>query len=248
MRRRRRRDPGDALKYGAAPLEETVYQEALNYKTLLEGQIADIEVSCAQQGVKVTLDGQPFVDCPGTKTLRLRAGDHQVVGAQEGFITLTQGVSLVPGGKKTVDVKLVAIKEAGVTKRRWANWKPWTVVIAGMVVGGVGGILQWQASGTMKDYERAIARECADTGCAPEDLAGTPTAALEDRALLENKIAIGMMAAGGAVVVTGAVLVFMNRQYTVYPESKPIPATPGPVAITPVVIPGGAALTASLRF
>jgi|GEM_PF-4183406 len=101
----------------------------------------------------------------------------------------------------------------------------------------------------MKDYEKAIARECADAGCTEEDLAGSPTVKLEDRALLENKIAIGMMAVGGAVLVTGAVLVFMNRPHMVYPDENPAtrkkPAVP-PVTITPLR--GGAAVSLSLSF
>src|SRR3954465_1572782 len=35
-----------ALKYDAAPLEKTVYDEALAYQKLLETQIGDIKVSC----------------------------------------------------------------------------------------------------------------------------------------------------------------------------------------------------------
>ena len=76
-----------ALKYGAAPLEEAVYNEALAYEKLLANQIGDLDVSCSQAGAVVTLDGQPLLTCPGTQTRRVAPGRHQLVGSQEGFLT-----------------------------------------------------------------------------------------------------------------------------------------------------------------
>ena len=71
-----------ALKYGAAPLEEAVYTEALSYQKLLANQIGDLDVTCEQAGVKVTLDGQPLLDCPGKEHRRVAPGQHQLVGTE----------------------------------------------------------------------------------------------------------------------------------------------------------------------
>jgi hypothetical protein len=207
-----------ALKYGSAPLEEGVYQEALTVKALLANQVADIEVGCDQAGVTVTLDAEPLLECPGKKTTRLMPGKHLVVGKKKGFLTDTKEVIVMGGRKETVALKLVAMEKAGVPTRRWANWKPWAVVGAGAVIGGVGGLLQWRATVAMDEYERAVARECADTGCTPQELEDALIADKERTAKLYNKIGIGLIAGGGAAVVAGAVLVFMNRQYMVYPE------------------------------
>jgi hypothetical protein len=207
-----------ALKYGAAPLEEGVYQEALTVKVLLANQVADIEVGCEQDGVKVTLDTEPLLSCPGRQTRRLEPGKHLLVSTKENFLTDTKEVIVMGGTKETVTVKLIALEKAGVEKRRWASWKPWAVVGAGALIGGVGGLLQWRATVAMDDYERAVGRECADTGCTPQQLDDALIADKERTAKLYNKIAIGTMAAGGATIAIGAALVFMNRPYTVYPE------------------------------
>src|SRR5207248_1447551 len=44
-----------ALKYGAAPLDETVYEEALGYQKLLANQVATLDVEC-KQPMDLTLD------------------------------------------------------------------------------------------------------------------------------------------------------------------------------------------------
>ncbi|HTM18924.1 MAG TPA: hypothetical protein VL172_00385, partial [Kofleriaceae bacterium] len=206
-----------ALKYGAAPLEEGVYQEALTVQKLLANMIADVEVGCDQTGVTVTLDAEPLVACPGRQTRRLEPGKHLVISKKDGFLTDTKEVIVMGGKKESVSVKLIPLAKAGVEKRRWKSWKPWAVVGAGALVGGIGGLLQWQASSDMKAYEREVDQQCAETGCTPQQLDDLGFSADEHRALRENKIAIGLMAVGGASLVTGAVLVFMNRPYTVYP-------------------------------
>jgi len=40
-----------ALKYGAAPLEENVYAEAIAYQKLLANQVGEVAVKCEQPGV-----------------------------------------------------------------------------------------------------------------------------------------------------------------------------------------------------
>jgi len=45
-----------ALKFGKEPFDDTVYQEALSYQKLLEGQIGEVEVSCSQEGAVLKPD------------------------------------------------------------------------------------------------------------------------------------------------------------------------------------------------
>ena len=67
-----------ALAYGAAPLEDSVYSEALAYGKLLANQIGHVEVHCTQPGVDVSLDGQHVVGCPArpTRACARRAPDR----------------------------------------------------------------------------------------------------------------------------------------------------------------------------
>ena len=47
-----------ALKYGAAPLEEAVYTEALSYQKLLANQIGDLDIACVPPGAALDLSGR----------------------------------------------------------------------------------------------------------------------------------------------------------------------------------------------
>jgi tetratricopeptide (TPR) repeat protein len=205
-----------ALAFGKDPLEEQVYMEAINYRTLLEGRIAEVKVSCAQRGVAVRLDGVAFLDCPGARTVRLLPGAHAIVGRKDGYLTSTQDLMLLPGETTEVDVTLSTLDAAAVTRTRWATWKPWTVAAGGAAVAGLGVLLDAKARADMDRFEREVARECADLAC-PADRFGD----LESTAKTENRIAIGMMITGAAVVVTGVTLVILNRPRTFVPTVSP---------------------------
>ncbi len=227
-----------ALQYGAAPLEENVWEQAPTIQKLLEGQIAEVEVSCKQPDTKVTLDGAPYLDCPGSQKTRIVPGPHQVVAKRKGYLTFTKEVSLFAGNDESVPIELIPLEKAGVATRKWAAWKPWAVVGAGAVIGGLGGLVQLSAIDQMNKYNDAIGEDCADGGCDP-DAVPAGTANFETTALFRNKVAIGMMVTGGAVLVTGAVLVVMNREKIVYPTES---SEPSGVALAPLPE-GGAAIT-----
>lgn len=205
-----------ALKYGKEPMTDAIFQEAKAYQKLLAGQIANVSVSCTQAETKVSLDGQSFLSCPGTKRARLRPGKHMIVGERPGHLTLTKEVVALPAQDETIDVSLVDINKATVTQRRWATWKPWAVVGGGGALLLVGGLLQWRARADLDQYEATIAIECA-MGCRPGE-ASASTLALEDRALLENRLAIATMVTGGIAVAAGVALVFLNRPREVLDE------------------------------
>jgi tetratricopeptide (TPR) repeat protein len=211
-----------ALAYGAEPLEEAVYTEALSYQKLLASQIAAVSLSCTQPGVQVTLDGQPLTTCPTTIKSRVKPGRHQLLGEKSGFLPRTVSLVVVGGteerGSRTHD-------PLGANARivhRYSSWLPWTVLGAGLVVVGAGGLVQLVASNDQDTYERELERTCS-TGCGGAELQNLRD--LESRARLENHVALGIVGAGIATVITGGVLLFMNRGRTVY-ETTSIGVTP----------------------
>src|SRR5580698_621854 len=125
-----------ALAYGAAPLEDAVYSEALAYQKLLAKQVADVDVSCSQPGATVTLDGQPLTSCPGTQLRRVSPGRHQLVASNDGFLTKTTDVVIAGGETQHVALELVPLSAATIG-HRWAEWKPWVVLGSGVVVLGI---------------------------------------------------------------------------------------------------------------
>ncbi len=203
-----------ALKYGAAPMEEAVYNEALSYQKLLANQIGDLDVHCEQAGVRITLDGQPLINCPGKEHRRVAPGQHQIVGTKDGFLTKTTEVVVLGAKEQNANVALVPLTKAAKIVHRWPAWIPWTVFGGGLAVVGAGGLVQLLASNNMNLYDRGISRDCVNVGCAPNS--PQIDGSLKDRAELENKIAIGVMSLGAAVAVVGGAMLYMNRGQTVY--------------------------------
>ena len=227
-----------ALKFGAAPLEEAVYAEALSYEKLLANQIADLTVECSQPGVRITLDGQQLATCPAKELRRVAPGQHQIVGTKDGLLTSTVEVVLIGGKQQSVSVKLDPLAKAARVEHRWAQWKPWGVFIGGFVVGGFGAMLNIWSASQMQEHDDSIQSMCPTMACEETQKQKD----LYSASRVKNVIGVSMMITGGAAIVTGAVMLYMNRGRTVYPESVER-MTP---TITPM--PGGAALSLSGSF
>lgn len=228
-----------ALRYGEAGLG-TFYQDALTYKRSLENQVATLEVRCSQPGVSVTVDGRSFLRCPGSRSVRVLPGRHQIVGKKAGFLTLTRDLVATAGAPQPVDVRVVTFDDVAVTVRRWDRWKPWAVVGGGALVTGAGILLELQARSTRSDYAKLLADNCSDTPCA-DDLGRS----IFDRARLEHGIAVSAMVLGGAAIVTGVAGVIFNRPRKQLPERDVEPSGP---RITPAVGARSAGLSIAGEF
>jgi hypothetical protein len=207
-----------ALEYGAAPLEDAVYAEAQNYQKLLANQIGDLDVSCTQAGVSVSLDGQPLLACPGKAHRRATPGQHQIVGTKQGFLTRTSELFVLGGKQHDVTVSLIPLAAAAKVAHRWPGWVPWAVFGGGLAIAGIGGLVELQASDRMTSFDRQVAGDCPAASCTV--IAPNPTE-LDTKQGAErlNTIAIGVMSIGAAVAITGGVMLYMNRGRTIYENS-----------------------------
>lgn len=202
-----------ALKYGRGPLKEDLYTEALSYQKLLAQQIATIDVSCDQAGVALSLDGQALPACPMKQSVRILPGSHQVVARKAGYVTRIEDVVLVGGSRQAANMTLKAVAASGRVTHRWATWMPWTVFGAGVGVVGIGALIEVKGASDMNAFERTVRHDCPMFACP----AGTVDTSLQDSATFENRLGIGVMAAGVATAATGAVMLYMNRARVVYP-------------------------------
>lgn len=227
-----------ALAYGAAPLEDAVYTEALAYEKLLANQIAEVAIACTQPGVAMALDGQPLGACPRTEQRRVTPGPHLVVGAKPGFLTRTIDVVAVGGQRQEVALVLEPLASAARIEHRWPGWIPWVVFGGGFAVAGVGGAINLAAASNMDSYDRTVTQLCSRTPCTAAQLEAAGVAGLDRKAERQSVLGVGVMILGGATVATGAVLLYLNRGRTVYPERADKLAP----AIAPVEG-GGATLT-----
>jgi tetratricopeptide (TPR) repeat protein len=201
-----------ALKYGAAPLDETVYGEALAYQKMLANQVSTVAVECTQPGVDIRLDGQSLGACPGTNQRRVLPGPHQVVAKKSGFLTHTVDVVVLGGKTQKAVVTLDPLGTSGKVVHRWSTWVPWAVVGAGVLAGGLGGLSQaWAVSNRDAYHESLIPCGDDELGCPMGYQQG-----LKDRAKLENGLAIGLFVTAGVAIVTGGTMLYMNRGRTVY--------------------------------
>lgn len=202
-----------ALRYGATPLGDVLYNEALNYQQLLAQQVGELEVRCTQPGIVLTLDGKPLGSCPSTYERRLITGPHQIVGKRDGFVPQTLEVVVIAGQRKRASIALVSLAKATRVVHRWPTWIPWTVLGGGLLVTGVAGIVQANAISDMNAFDGRISRECAPFQCA--DGAAAIDEGLRDRAELKNRVAIGIATVGLATTATAAVMLYVNRGRTV---------------------------------
>jgi tetratricopeptide (TPR) repeat protein len=229
-----------ALRFGEIALGSDTYKQALLYKKLLTGQLADLHVACAEAGAEVMLDGQLLFVAPGEKTLRLLPGAHSLTARKAAFLDSSRALQLPPGHRTDEELTMVSLASLPTrTVRRWHAWKPWALFGAGLVVAAVGVPLILDAKSNYDRFDQAIATSCP-AGCAPGAL---PTSAVEarDRAAAENGAAIAMFAAGGVVAASGVVLLILNQPHA---EMK----RPSSIAWTPRLGRSSVGMTASLRF
>ncbi|MBV8760258.1 MAG: tetratricopeptide repeat protein [Deltaproteobacteria bacterium] len=220
-----------ALQYGSAPLEAAIYDEAVGYQKLLASQISTVTVSCEQAGVSITLDGKPFATCPGKSSQRVLAGQHQIAGKGAGLLTKTVELVAVGGAPREVSVKLDPPERAATIVHRWPAWLPWTVFGGGLALVGGGALASALGQSEMQSYDKFVDDRCTGN-CKPGQLSDVQY--LKDGAELKGHIGTALFIGGGVAVATGAVMLYLNRGRTVYPEVVPTA--------------GGAALSWSGRF
>jgi hypothetical protein len=235
-----------AMAFGAAPLDADKFDRAKGYKLLVEKQLGFIELSISVPGSTVTFDGKQVLEGPGSWSARVRSGEHSVTARAPEYSPVNLDVKVGGGEVSRFDLKLYTDAELTRYSRRFPAWMPWTVAGAGAAIVLVGGILHASARSGFADYDAAIA-DCALTdptgGCST-----LPSGVADMKSGAESKqtaagIAYGI---GGVALAAGITLIILNQpsSYRIDPTAE----QPPPVAITPVVGPGLAGISASGRF
>jgi hypothetical protein len=230
-------DLDSSLRFGDKPFKPELYQQALDYQALVKGRVGYVEASCDQPGTRLLLDGKPWFDCPGTKKMRVLAGEHAITGEKTGFLTHSEKVVVAGGKTESHKMTLVPLESAVVLKYPYRRWIPWTMTGMGVTL-GLAGLGTWfLGKNQMDQFEADFSTQCQN-GCEPglTDPAHRSLAAQRDSAELKGKIGIGMMAVGGGVAVTGLVLTILNRPERVLPNVEVAPK------------PGGAVTSVGWRF
>ena len=240
-----------AIKFGPAPLEKDKFEHAKEYMKVVESSIAEVEVSCAKQGAKVSVDGKEVFVAPGHYKARVRIGKHTFVAEKQGYNAEIDAPFIGPGEHFRIDLKLYTHEELTRYRRRWdQTWMPYAVLGGGAVVGIVGGVFELSAKSSYDDYDKKVARCAADN----------PSMACEDSSLnsLKNsgdtKRTVGFVgyAMAGAALAAGGVLLYLNREHayqiTADEHRKELRARGVEARVVPIVAPGTAGALVEGRF
>ena len=203
-----------ALRFGAEPLSKQLYTDAMTHRATLEASLGELTVKVTQPNVKVVVDGDQVVVSPGEKVMRMLAGRHQLVATGPGLETDTRVLDLPAGEPITADITLMPAKvavrvERENYERRWRWWLPWVVAGGGIASGLVGGSIYLVARSDMRSYDSDLAAACPD-GCTAAQI----PAALTQRASAARRLSgvgIGFIAVGGAALLAGGTMGFLNR-------------------------------------
>jgi hypothetical protein len=196
-----------ALRYGARPLDEKLFEHARKLKAFIERQLVRVEVSCDVAGASVSMDGRLLFTAPGRFEGWDLPGSHVLVTTQEGSPPNER--IRTPRDGEAIRLHISRVYDDGELtryRRLWATWKPWAVLGTGVALAAGGGVLHQQARNDIRAF---------DAGAAVCGLAGCPLTpeldGLRSRGARFQKVAVGAYASGGALVFTGALLAFINR-------------------------------------
>jgi len=228
-----------ALRFGAEPLEAEKFEYARNYKSLIENQLARVEVACDTPGAVVTLDNKTLFTAPGRYSGLVRPGAHSISATLAGYLPSDVNRTLLPGETANLDLRMFTAGDLTRYRRRWSAAMPWVVMGAGAAVAGGGALLHLQSRDKFAAFDAGI-QACG--GCVPP----SPLASQLSQGTLMQRAALGGYALGGAALVTGAILAYLNQ-----PESyriDPAQLTQERVSIFPVLGGGSGGVQALLRF
>ncbi|MDY7227294.1 hypothetical protein [Hyalangium rubrum] len=229
-----------SLRYGAAPLDSEKFENAKAYKTLIEKQLSRVDLSCDTPGASVTLDGQVLFVGPGRYQGMVRPGQHTLVATKAGYVPTDMSRTLLPGEAVKLELKVYTAEELTRYRRQWSAWKPWAVLGAGVALAAGGSVLHMQARDSYREFDVGIL-SCG--GCVPEPA----LADKRSRGDSLQKVAFGTYAVGGAALVTGAVLVYVNREqsYRITPGEA---SKDQEVSVAPLLGKGEGGMLATFRF
>ncbi len=232
-----------AMKYGVAPLDSDKYDQAIRYKSLVEKQLAKVDIRCDVAGALVVMDGRPLFTAPGRYQGVVRAGPHSIVASKDGYLTNQLSKSMPPGETSAVELRLFTTEDLTQYRRRWPTWGPWTAVGAGTALVLGGAAMHAGARGAYAKFDEGITG-CIDPltgGCRP----GVAVAGAKQQGDTLQTLAVGGYVLGGAALAAGGVLLYLNR---LQPYQVAVPGGQAEVTVVPVLTPSFGGAAATVRF
>jgi hypothetical protein len=225
-----------AIRFGEGPLDAEQLENAHAHKDRLEKKFALVKVSCVLSGVRVTMDGGFLFDAPGSYEGIVRPGQHSFMVSKEGQVLTNLTRTMLEGQSERVDLRRHIPEDL----RRWPEWRPWVIMGAGATVALSGGFFYLQARESYLDFDTRI-KACGGCMDTPE--------LVDARGRGDNlqRVAFTMCAVGGAALVTGAVLFYINRPQAHLTSPEDVGNTPE-VIVAPFLGNGETGIHTTFRF
>jgi hypothetical protein len=237
-----------SLVHGAPPLGDDKFARAKDFKLLVEKQLVKIEYTITEPDSVLILDGKEVQTGPGTYSALIKAGEHSIAARAPGYSPTQLNLKLGGGETSRLELKLFTDAELTREKRKMPAWIPYTVLGAGVILGGTGALMHNSAKNGFADYDQAI-QECADADATHGCSDPTPEIfALKSDAEGAQTMAATLYTLGGITVAAGVVLVVLNRPKTFRIDPLEKQGAEGEVSITPIFGHGLAGMAATGRF
>ena len=198
-----------SLKFGPEPLGNEHFVNAGTQMAQLHDKIAELAVRCSQEKAEVRLDGELVTACPGSGTKRALVGSHHLVAAKPQYETDTRDIVL-HSGVNELEITLKPLPGRRLV-RRWDTWKPWAIAAGGAAIAAAGGGLMYAAR--QFDFNTWVTQNCnaANMYCQAMPQVIADKRSEWNREKTENAIGIGAVAIGGAALVAGVAMIYLNQ-------------------------------------
>ena len=244
-----------ALEHGLVGLgnrPDVLENAKKRYLELTTKQLAYVEVSCREPGAEVWADGKHVFTVEQGKSSarwRVEAGQHTFVARKPGHSAAARTPFVDAGKTFRIELELYTAEELTRYRRRWEGltWEPWAAIGGGALVGLAGGALQWSASSRYRKLEQKLLL-CESKG---QSCDVDPLRAQGDT---QRMLGIAGYVIAGAAVVTGGVLLYLNRPivYQLTPDEAEQPKEqrrqPIAISIAPLAGPGVGGAVVMGRF
>jgi hypothetical protein len=234
-----------AWRHGPSALEPEEHRRAQEYQKLLRSRIAELTVACDEPGAVVSLDGKNILNGPGKALVVVLPGQHELVARKRGYLATHHALTLVAARSVSVHMRMLPESEALITARAWPARRPWAAIGAGVSAGLASGLLEWRADVNNRAFQRLLDEHCPlPLGCLEVEYTDAMKSH-QTRYRWYRGLGHGALATGGAAMIGGLVLVYLNRpQELENPERQRLVR----VSVTPLVTPDTGGVSFDLSF